>query len=92
MRKVVQLLQETVPPALAQTVSGSPNYHLLTDGRALEASPHEVVDLVKNSRQPMFAICLSDTVREVKALVGGGKRPGRCRPEKARSMRKAKFG
>jgi len=94
MRKVVRFLQKEFRKRLAETVSGSSNYHLLTDGSTLylETSPQQILDLLKNSRQPMFAICLSDTVREVKAVVSGRKRPGRCAPQKVRSMRKAKLG
>lgn len=95
MRKVVRFLQKEFSKRLAETVGGSSNYHLLTDGHTLylETSPQQIVDILKNSRQPMFAICLSDTVREVKAIVSGRKRPGRCAPEKVRgirSLRKAK--
>jgi DNA-binding transcriptional MerR regulator len=94
MRKVVRFLQKEFSKRLAETVGSSSNYHLLTDGRSLylETSPQHIVDILKNSRQPMFAICLSDTVREVKAVVSGRKRPGRCAPEKVRSVRKTKLG
>jgi DNA-binding transcriptional MerR regulator len=93
MRKVVRFLQREFGKRLAETV-GSSDYHLLTDGRALylETSPQQIVDILKNSRQPMFAICLSDTVRQVKAVVSGRKRPGRSAPEKVRSIRKLKLG
>ncbi|HEV2699940.1 MAG TPA: MerR family transcriptional regulator [Terriglobales bacterium] len=86
MRKVVRFLQKEFSKRLAETVSGRSNFHLLTDGRSLylETSPQQILDILKNSRQPMFAICLSDTVREVKAIVSGRKRPGRCAPEKVR--------
>src|SRR5437868_10506032 len=85
MRKVVRFLQKELGKRLAETVSGS-SYHLLTDGRTLylETSPQQIVDILKNSRQPMFAICLSDTVRQVRAVVSGRKPPGRCAPEKVR--------
>jgi DNA-binding transcriptional MerR regulator len=94
MRKVVRFLQREFSKRLAETVSGRSNHHLLTDGRTLylETSPQQIVDILKNSRQPMFAICLSDTVRQVKAIVSGRKRPGRCAPEKVRSIRKLKLG
>jgi DNA-binding transcriptional MerR regulator len=94
MRQVVRFLQKEFSKRLAETVTGTSNYHLLTDGRALylETSPQQIVDILKNSRQPMFAICLSDTVRRVRAVVDGRKRPGRCSPEKIRSERKAKLG
>jgi DNA-binding transcriptional MerR regulator len=86
MRKVVRFLQKEFSQRLAETVSGSSSYHLLTDGSTLylETSPQQIVDILKNSRQPMFAICLSDTVRQVKAIISGRKRPRRCRPENIR--------
>src|SRR5204862_3428779 len=94
MRKVVRFLQKEFGKRLAETVAGSSSYHLLTDGRTLylETSSQQIVDILKNSRQPMFAICLTDTVRQVRAVVSGRKRPGRCTPEKVRSMRKTKLG
>lgn len=92
VRKVVRFLQKEFSKRLAETVSGTSDLHLLTDGRTLylETSPQQIVDILKNSRQPMFALCLSDTVRQVKAVVSGRKRPGRCAPEKVR--RKQKLG
>lgn len=87
MRQVVRFLQKEFSKRLAETVGATSNYHLLTDGRALylETSPQQIVDILKNSRQPMFAICLSDTVRRVRAVVDGRKRPGRCAPEKRKT-------
>jgi DNA-binding transcriptional MerR regulator len=89
VRRVVRFLQKEFSKRLAETVSGSSSYHLLTDGSTLylETSPQQIVDILKSSRQPMFAICLSDTVRQVKAVVSGRKRPGRCVPEKSRGLR-----
>jgi DNA-binding transcriptional MerR regulator len=94
VRKVVRFLQKEFSKRLAETVSGSSNYHLLTDGRSLylETSAEQIVDILKNSRQPMFAICLSDTVRQVRAVVSGRKKPGRCAPERLRSVRRARLG
>ena len=91
MRSVVRFLQREFGQRLAKTVGEGSNYHLLTDGRSLylETSPQVIVDILKNSRQPMFAVCLSDTVRQVKAVISGRKRPGRCAPEKVRSVRKS---
>ena len=93
VRKVVRFLKKEFGKRLAETVSGSSNLHLLTDGRTLylEASPEQILDILTNSRQPMFAICLSETVRQVKAVVTGRKRPGRCAPEKVRSPHKLKL-
>ncbi|MGH9567899.1 MAG: MerR family transcriptional regulator [Candidatus Angelobacter sp.] len=76
VRKVVRFLQRESSRRLAETVSGASDYHLLTDGRTLylETSPQQIVDILKNSRQPMLTICLSDTVRRVRAVIRGGKK------------------
>src|ERR1700682_5442978 len=71
VRKVMRLLQREFSKRLAETVSRSSDYHLLTDGHTLylETSARQIVDILKNSRQPMLAICLSDTVRQVRAVI-----------------------
>ena len=76
VRKVVRFLQKEFGKRLAQTVSGASDYHLLTDGKSLylETSPQQIVDILKNSRQPMLAICLSDTVRQVRADIHSSKK------------------
>jgi DNA-binding transcriptional MerR regulator len=76
VRKVVRFLQREFGKRLAETVSGASDYHLLTDGSRLylETSPRQIVDILKNARQPMLAICLSDTVRQVRAVLRGGKK------------------
>ncbi len=76
VRKVVRFLQREFGKRLAQTVTGGSEYHLLTDGRTLylETSPQQIVDILKNSRQPMLAICLSDTVRQVRADIHSSKK------------------
>ncbi len=76
VRKVVRFLQHEFGKRLAETVSGASDYHLLTDGRTLylETSAQQIVDILKNARQPMLAICLSDTVRRVRASIQGGKK------------------
>lgn len=76
VRKVMRFLQRELGKRLAQTSNAASDYHLLTDGTRifLENSERQVIDILKNSRQPMFAICLSDTVRQVRAEVMGEKR------------------
>jgi DNA-binding transcriptional MerR regulator len=69
VRVVIRFLQKEFGKRLVETVSAASDYHLLTDGKRLflETSPLQVIDILKNSRQPMFTICLSDTVRQVRA-------------------------
>ena len=76
VRKVIRFLQHEFGKRLAETVSGGTDYHLLTDGRTLylETSAQQIVDILKNARQPMLAICLSDTVRQVRASIQGAKK------------------
>jgi DNA-binding transcriptional MerR regulator len=71
VRKVMRFLQREFGKRLAETVSGASEYHLLTDGQTLylETSPRQIVDILKNARQPMLTICLSDTVRQVRAEI-----------------------
>jgi DNA-binding transcriptional MerR regulator len=79
MRKVVRFLQREFGKRLAETVSGSSDHHLLTDGTNLylETSAQQIVDILKNSRQPMLAICLSDAVRRVRAQIQDVKKHSR---------------
>jgi len=71
VRKVMRFLQREFGKRLADAVSGASEYHLLTDGRTLylETSPRQIVDLLRNARQPMLAVCLSDAVRQVRAEI-----------------------
>jgi DNA-binding transcriptional MerR regulator len=76
MRRVIRFLQREFGKRLAETVSGASDYHLLTDGQTLylETSPKQIVDILKNARQPMLAVCLSDTVRQVRAVIRSSKK------------------
>lgn len=76
MRKVIGFLQQEFGTSLAATVGTSSDYHLLTDGSHLylRTSARQVVDLLKNARQPMFDICLSDEVRRVREEIQSRKK------------------
>ena len=67
----MRLLQREFGKGLAEIVSRSSDVHLLTDGTHLylETSARQIVDILKNSRQPILGICLSDAVRQVRAEV-----------------------
>ncbi len=97
MRKVIGFLQQEFGTSLAATVGASSEYHLLTDGTHLylRTSARQVVDLLKNARQPMFDICLSDEVRRVRGeiqlrkKVVGSERGGTLHRRKAIGARRA---
>jgi DNA-binding transcriptional MerR regulator len=82
MRKVVRFLRQELGRRLVDTVSGANDYHLLTDGKRifLKNSAEQVVDILKNARQPIFAVCLSDAVRQVRAQLRGRKQAAPAGP------------
>ena len=87
VRKVARFLQRELGSRLAQTVGGASEYHLLTDGSHiyLETSAKQIVDILKNARQPILSICLSDTVRQIRASIRGRKKANApARPQHAR--------
>lgn len=69
VRKVMRFLQREFGKGLAEIVSRGSDVHLLTDGTHLylETSARQIVDILKNSSQPILGICLSDAVRQVRA-------------------------
>jgi DNA-binding transcriptional MerR regulator len=71
VRKVMRFLDREFGKGLAEIVSRASDYHLLTDGTHLylETSARQIVDILKNSSQPILGICLSDAVRQVRAEV-----------------------
>jgi len=71
VRKVIRFLNREFGKGLAEIVSRNSDVHLLTDGTHLylETSARQIVDILKNSSQPILGICLSDAVRQVRADV-----------------------
>ena len=75
VRKVVRFLDREFGTGLAEIVDGDSEIHLLTDGNNLylETSAKQIVDILKNSNQPILGICLSDAVRRIRADVTAAK-------------------
>src|SRR5260370_10402136 len=71
VRRIMKFLQKELGRRLAEAVSNGSDYHLLTDGKRvyLENSQRDVLDVLKNSRQPLLGICLTDAGREVRAEI-----------------------
>lgn len=67
VRKIMRFLQKELGKRLVETVTSGSEYHLLTDGKQiyLENSANEIIDILKNARQPIMSICLSDAVRQI---------------------------
>ena len=75
VRKVMRFLQREFGKGLGEIVGRNSDVHLLTDGKHLylETSARQIVDILKNSKQPILGVCLSDAVRQVRAEVFGRK-------------------
>ena len=91
VRRIMRFLQKEFGKRLASTVSTGSEYHLLTDGKRIyvENSQRQVIDILKNSRQPLLGVCLSDAVREIHAEIFG-RRPNQGQ-KAARSARRKRF-
>ena len=75
VRKVMRFLDREFGKGLGETVHQESELHLLTDGKRLylETSAKQIVDILKNSNQPIIGVCLSDAVRQVRAGVAAAK-------------------
>jgi DNA-binding transcriptional MerR regulator len=91
IRRVVRFLQRELGKRLVETVRAASEYHLLTDGRHifLEDSARGVVDLLKNARQPMLTVCLSDTLERIEARVNDAKKRNASARHPGQQRRKA---
>jgi DNA-binding transcriptional MerR regulator len=91
IRRVVRFLQRELGRRLVETVRAASEYHLLTDGKHifLEDSARGVVDLLKNSRQPMLTVCLSDTVQRIESVIRAEKKRNAVAEHLMRQRRKA---
>ena len=69
IRRVLRFLHRELRRRLSDVLRPNSEHHLLTDGRNifLEDSPRKIVDLLKNSRQPIISVCITDQVRRLEA-------------------------
>ena len=92
MRRVLRFLHHELGNGLAEIVNHNSEYHLFTDGKHLylETSSRQIVDILKNSSQPILGICLSDTVRQVRVgLLSGKSNTSVTSPDHRRHAKKA---
>jgi DNA-binding transcriptional MerR regulator len=69
IRRVLKFLQKEMGRRLADVFNADSDLHLVTDGRSiyLEEKRERIIDLLKNARQPMFVVCVSDQARRLTA-------------------------
>ncbi len=69
IRRVLRFLQKDMGKRLSEALSATSDVHLLTDGKSiyLEEAPDRIIDLLKNARQPMFLVSVTDQVKRISA-------------------------
>jgi DNA-binding transcriptional MerR regulator len=67
IRRVLRFLQREMGKRLAEVLDQSSDLHLVTDGKTiyLEEQRERIIDILKNAKQPMFLVCVSDQVRRL---------------------------
>ena len=90
IRRVLRFLQKDMGKRLSDALAAQAEIHLLTDGKTiyLEEAPDRIIDLLKNARQPMFLVSVTDQVRRLSAAAT--KKP--VKSEAAAAGRRARLG
>ena len=69
IRRVLRFLQKDMGKRLSEALDAASEVHLLTDGKSiyLEEAPNRIINLLKNARQAMFLVCVTDQVKRLSA-------------------------
>jgi DNA-binding transcriptional MerR regulator len=72
IRRVLRFLQKEMGKRLSDAVASDGDVHLITDGKHiyLEDQPNRVIDVMKNAKQPMFLVCVTDQLRRFQTASG----------------------
>jgi len=86
IRRVLKFLQREMGRRLHDVLKAESDLHLLTDGKTiyLEDSESRIIDILKNARQPMFLVCVTDQARRLEL---GRKAAGRAAASRRRVRR-----
>src|SRR6266478_8280871 len=79
IRRVLRFLQREMGKRLAEVLHASSHLHLVTDGKSiyLEDQQERIIDILKNARQPMFLVCVSDQAKRLNEVE---RKPARMEP------------
>jgi len=89
IRRVLRFLQREMGRRLADVMNSESDLHLVTDGKSifLEDRHERIIDILKNARQPMFLVCVTD---QAKRLSESERKP--VRMEAGTAVRRARIG
>ncbi|MGH7248121.1 MAG: MerR family transcriptional regulator [Pseudomonadota bacterium] len=90
IRRVLRFLQREMGRRLSEVVGTNSDLHLVTDGKSiyLEERPDRIIDILKNARQPMFLVSVSDQVKRLDTAAP--RRP--VHSEQPTAVRRARVG
>ena len=88
IRRVLRFLQREMGRRLADVMGTDSKLHLLTDGKSifLEEQQDRIIDLLKNARQPMFLVCVSDQVKRLDEIPKKSIRSESASPRRFRAV------
>jgi len=77
IRRVLRYLQKNANKSLYDTISNGSEVHLLTDGKHiyLEDDHRNIIDILKNARQPIISVCVSDQFKRLSSALAVKKPP-----------------
>lgn len=80
IRRVLRFLQREMGRRLADVLAAESDLHLVTDGKSiyLEDRADKIIDLLKNARQPMFLVCVTDQARRLSSTPPAGRKPAQA--------------
>lgn len=86
IRRVLRFLQREMEKRFPDVLASDSDVHLLTDGKSiyLESSRDRIIEVLKNAKQPMFLVSVSDQARRLEAP----RKPARS--ETGSAMRKSR--
>lgn len=71
IRRVLKFLNREMGRRLAEVLAAGSALHLVTDGKSiyLEDNHDRIIDILKNAKQPMFLVSVSDQAKRLSAAV-----------------------
>ncbi len=79
IRRVLKFLQREMGRRLADAVAENSDVHLITDGKNiyLEDQPDRIINVLKNAKQPMFLVCITDQLRRFQPGASVNRKPAK---------------
>ena len=92
IRRVLRFLQREMGKRLSEVLGSDSDLHLVTDGKSiyLEDKQERIIDILKNAKQPMFLVCVSDQVRRLDE--SSPRKPVKAEAAAAGARRSARIG